>query len=78
MKIPKWLYRKYIASVYTGRGYLQGLGIDINVEYSVIFGFEFISRIKVDVDAEWLRTLKLRIEDDERQQQLERMRSTRK
>ena len=74
MKIPKWLYRKYTASVYTGRGYLQGLGIDINVEYSVVFGFEFIRSIKVDVDEEWLRTLKVRIEKDEQQQKIERSR----
>lgn len=42
-------------SHYTGRGYIEGAGFDIKIKRLKIFNLSFITDIKIDVDAEWLR-----------------------
>lgn len=61
-------YRKINCTVYTGTGYIQGMGMDVEKTEVSIFGIKLITDIKVEVNKEWLRNLKARMKQDAEQQ----------
>jgi hypothetical protein len=66
-------YRKYKASVYSGTGYTQGIGFDVETDNTKLFGINFVTSIKVSTDSEWMRKLKIRWEEDDKQQLKEKL-----
>lgn len=72
MKLFKRIYRIQLESTFDGKGFIQGIGFNVKVTAVYIFGVRFIRDIKIDGTSEWLRDLKKRLEEDTRQQELER------
>lgn len=66
-------YKKYKANVYTGIGYIQGIGFNVSTENIRVFGLEFITHISVNSDSQWMRKLKIRWEQDNEQQLKEKI-----
>lgn len=70
-KIKRWLgYFNGKTTVYTGGGFIQGLGFDVEADIFEIrrLGIRIVKNIVFDVDSEWLRKLKKRIIEDGKQQ----------
>jgi len=70
-KIIKFIYNKRVSPIYTGKGFLQGMGFDLECTKVRILGVEFVQSIKISVDGEWMRKLKTRMEEDKKQQEKE-------
>lgn len=68
------LVEKRKITTHQGTGYIQGTGIDLNVEFTRILFFRFVSNVTISHNGEWLRKLKVRIAEDEKQQDRERSR----
>jgi len=69
--VKKWLgYYNGKATIYSGTGYLQGMGVDIELDVFEIrrFGIRIIKDIKFSANSEWLRDLKERMVKDDIQQ----------
>ena len=63
-KIKKWLgYYNGRSCIYTGIGYLQGAGFDIEADVFEVrrFGIKIVKNITVTVQSEWLSNLRERL-----------------
>lgn len=72
-KILKLLgFYTFKATKYNGRNYLQGIGFDVEAEYlHTPFG-NILLDFTITGEGEWLRKLKLRMAEDEKQQSITR------
>jgi len=68
-KIIKYFYRKEREKIHD-----QGTGISVSIDVVYIFGIRFVSDVHFNVEMEWIRSLKRRIAEDEKQQNLEKHR----
>ena len=66
-RIKNWFgYYNGPINVYAGRGFEQGIGLDVNVETFQIkrFGIKIIKEVKVNADPMWFENLKSRLAKD--------------
>lgn len=70
----KWLFRVrfYSACNYTGRGYIQGIGFNVITDIVEIMGLQFVQRVIISTDPEWIRALQERLKVDALQQNREK------
>lgn len=71
MKIPFYKLRKFFSKstyyqtytecIYSGKGYLQGIGFSVETRVTEILGFKFINSVSISTDGEWLEKLKVRL-----------------
>ena len=62
-------------TLYTGRGYIQGIGFDIDYKSFELGRLKIITNIRFSVDSEWMRNLRHRIVEDEKQMMIEKKRA---
>lgn len=55
--------------VYDGKGYIQGMGVQVVVDRLLILGRPFITDVYFSVDAEWTSKLMEKLAQNDEQQQ---------
>lgn len=75
MKLLKKIFgiRTHKETLYTGKGYTQGIGFNVTTSVQEAFGFKWITSISIDTDSEWIRNLKKRWHEDDVQQEREKI-----
>ena len=64
------LYKEKGIVKYDGFGYLQGMGIAVNVDYLYIFGVRIITDFNISVQSEYTKKLRRKLEEDKKQEKI--------